>query len=204
MSYNRGYQTSMGQPNPWASGAPPNQVMSGLMTPGYQPAGPQNHFAPNPNYGLAAGNAGINWNTPQGQVPPNNMHMLKMGQPQAWNQGVVVGNPRMGNQRTPNNKRNGNWNDGGNQMKRMNRGTPNNNNNNNNNNRNNMVKNTPQQNSNRKNNWRLHDNSNNNNNNRNFNNNNNQNNQNNNLNSNQKKRNQNQNNRVCLSLENIY
>ena len=93
MAFNRGYQ-----PNPWTSGAPPGQVMSGLMATGYQqPTGPQaSHFAPNPTgYNLAANN-GINWNVPS-NIPNG---QLRMGQQQTgWNQPIInTGNQRM-NQR---------------------------------------------------------------------------------------------------------
>lgn len=90
MAFNRAYQ----QPNPWASGAPPNQVMSGLMTGYQQPTGPQNHFAPNPTgYNLAAaGNGGISWNMP-GNIPNG---QLRMGQQSGWNQNVIAGNQQRG------------------------------------------------------------------------------------------------------------
>lgn len=84
MAFQRGYQ-----PNPWTSGAPPGQVMSGLMTSGYQQAaGPQN-FAPNPQYNLAG--SGISWNMQPGNVPNG---QLRMGQQANWPQQVVPGNQR--------------------------------------------------------------------------------------------------------------
>lgn len=94
MAFNRGYQ-----PNPWVSGAPPNQqsVMSGLMAAGYgqQPTGhPQNHFAPQSNYNNLASANGINWNQP-GLIPNG---QLRMGQQTGWNQNLIAGNQR-GNQR---------------------------------------------------------------------------------------------------------
>lgn len=91
MAYNRGYQ----QPSPWTSGAPPGQVMSGLMT-AYPQPGPQN-FTPGPATGYNLGAAsGINWNM------PNNVAngQLRMGQQAGWGQqqGVIGGNQRQ-NQR---------------------------------------------------------------------------------------------------------
>lgn len=88
MAFQRGYQ-----PNPWTSGAPPGQVMSGLMASSYQqPTGPQQHFAPNPAaYNLAAGN-GIQWNMPNAQ-------QLKMGQQTGWQQQPFVSGNQRGNQR---------------------------------------------------------------------------------------------------------
>jgi len=109
MAFNR-YQTG---PSPWTSGAPPGQVMPGLMA-GYQTT---QNFANPTGYNLP-NNGGISWSMPN-QIPNNQMRMGQ--QTGGWNQGTMTGgHQRSNNQRTPN-KRNGNWNDN-HSAKRQNKG----------------------------------------------------------------------------------
>lgn len=95
MAFNRGF----GQPSPWSSGAPPGQVMSGLMTAGAGGYAQGHQGFGNPAYQQLGAASGINWNM------PNNVGngQLRMGQQQqtGWGQQGIIqsgGNQRI-NQR---------------------------------------------------------------------------------------------------------